>query len=639
MPDNQGMIRQAGHNKSPMQSVTPVKPGDWRGVIIGCIVICILGVAVRYPLLSKGGLTPDLNYFASWANAIRQHGLTNVYHTSRLPANYPVGFMYILYVFNECASPLGQWNGENIEHPFKVLLCAGDIAITICLVLGGYWLGSSDRNALLCGACYMLNPAVIMITGLWGQTNAIAAGLMVAALIFLCSRYWPIAYMLAALACNTKLQVVPLLPLLPLATIFLYPYRDVKGHLKAVVFGTILFLLTTILLFSSFIFTGTAEKAIFVGYSSHFESDPALNRNAWNMWFVCMPPEQHIANNPPLLVQLGRRVPWIAPIVGFLTYWRISVLLFFAVAAAAYFCFVRRPSKQCLFFAASVIAVAFFFLMTKIHERYLLDAIPLLLLAAVFDPRAFGLCGIVSLISALNVGWSLVALNIGWNIKLLAPVSVLILGLVLVQMLLVVLAPQAAVRWPWEIALRRKRWLDLPAITYIVAVGFWLAFICPWAVWFSGLTRPDTLYFDELQLLDYRSETYCPLRPYSGSNNQILVVEGKQAARGLAIPANTIARFAIPRGYDSFHATVGISDQVPNDSNIGLIFMVVLDKRTVFRSEVVHPRSPGLAVSIPLEQANGIGLIVTCPDEKDQKPSTENCRYAVWMNARIQKGF
>ena len=74
------MAGRMSHRKTPMQQATVVKARDWQGVVIGCIVICILGVAVRYPLLTKGGLTSDLSYFASWANAIREHGLTNVYH-------------------------------------------------------------------------------------------------------------------------------------------------------------------------------------------------------------------------------------------------------------------------------------------------------------------------------------------------------------------------------------------------------------------------------------------------------------------------------------------------------------------------------------------------------------------------------
>ena len=470
------MTRRAGHNESPTEPVTAVKPRDWRGVIIGCIIICVLGVAVRLPVLGRGGVGGDLEFFAGWSNAIKEHGLANVYSESKITANYPIGFMYLLSVFNRCVSPAGEWNKKNVEHPFKVFLCIGDVAITICLVLGGYKLGASGRNALFGGACYMLNPAIIMITALWGQTNAIAVGIMIAALIFLCSRYWPVAYVLAAFACNTKLQVVPFLPLLPLATIFLYPFHNWKGRLKAVTLGAILFLLTTILLFSPFIFKGTVGKAITVGYRSHFKTDTALSANAWNPWGICMPAEQDISSNPPPLVQLGRRVPLIAPIVGFLTYWHISIFLFGAATAAAYFCFVMRPSKQNLFFSASVVAVAFFFLMCKIHERYLLDAIPLLLLAAIFRPRAFGLCGIVSIISVLNMGWCLIIFGLGPALNLLAPVCVVILGLVLVRMLLVVIAPQAEIKWLWEIGFRRKRWFDLPAIAYIAAGGFWLAF-------------------------------------------------------------------------------------------------------------------------------------------------------------------
>lgn len=608
---------------------------DWRGVVIGCIIICALGVAVRYPLLTKGAHTSDMGYFVNWANTIHQHGLINVYNKSSMSPNYPVGFMNIFYVFNKCASlfgePVGHWTEQTIEKPFKVFLCAGDVVITICLIIGGYRLGGSARSSLLSGSCYILNPAVIMITGVWGQTNAIAIGLIIAALIFLCSsRYWAVAYVLAALGCNTKLQVVPLLPLLPMATIFLNPQRDRKEQFKAVSLGAILFLVTTVILFSPFLLKGTAGQAISTGYLSHFETDPALNRNAWNPWLVCMPPEQHISTIPPVLVQLGRRVSWLAPVAGFLTYWHISILLFGAVSIMVYIGLARRPSKENLFFAASAIVAAFFFLMTKIHERYLLDAIPLLLLTAVFDRRAFGLCGIVSIISALNVRWA---------VYLLAPVGVVILAIVLVRMMLVILAPETIVEWPWEMALRRKRLLDLPTATYIIAGIVCLVFTSPWALWFSSITQTNVLYFDELPIQSYSSETYCPFRPINEPNNPTLVVEGKKAQRGLAVPTKAVASFSIPRGYDKFRATVGISDQVPNDTAITVKFMVALDKREVFRTDVVHPYSPGIDISIPLKQAKTIDLVVIDPNKESQQPNTGECRCLVWMNARIEKGF
>jgi len=611
------------------------EPKDWRGVVIGCIIICILGVAVRYPLLTRGAHISDTGFFVNWANTIHQYGLTNVYNKSSMSPNYPVGFMHIFYVFDKCASlfgePAGYWTEQTIEKPFKVFLCAGDVVITICLIIGGYRLGGSVRSTLLSGSCYILNPAVIMITGVWGQTNAIAIGLIIAALIFLCSpRYWAVAYVLAALGCNTKLQVVPLLPLLPIATIFLNPQHDRKEHFKAVSLGAILFLVTTVILFSPFLLKGTAGQAISTGYLSHFETDPALNRNAWNPWLVCMPPEQHISTIPPVLVQLGRRVSWLAPIADFLTYWHISILLFGAVSIMVYIGLTRRPSKGNLFFAASAIAVAFFFLMTKIHERYLLDAIPLLLLAAVLDHRAFGLCGIVSMISALNVKWA---------IYLLAPLGVVILAIVLVRMILVMLAPEAIVEWPWEMALRRKRLLDMPTATYIIAGVVCLVFTCPWALWFSNITQPNVLYFDELPIQNYNSNIYCPFRPINEPNNPILVVEGKKAQRGLAIPTKTVAGFSIPSGYNTFCATVGISDQVPNDTAITVKFMVALDNREVFRTEVVRPHSPGIDISIPLKQAKTIDLVVIDPGEENQQPNTRDCRCLVWMNARIEKDF
>ena len=74
-----------------------------RGIITGCLIICLLGVALRYPLLSEGGHKSDLGFFADWANTIHDYGLAGVYDKSKMRANYPVGFMYILSVFDGMA--------------------------------------------------------------------------------------------------------------------------------------------------------------------------------------------------------------------------------------------------------------------------------------------------------------------------------------------------------------------------------------------------------------------------------------------------------------------------------------------------------------------------------------------------------
>jgi len=258
----------------------------------------------------------------------------------------------------------------------------------------------------------------------------------------------------------------------------------------------------------------------------------------------------------------------------------------------------------------------------------LLDTIPLLLLAATLDRRAFGLCGIVSIISALETAWA---------ITLLAPIGVLILGLLLVRMALMILAPEATVGWLWEIALYRKRWFDLPTITYIVAGVVGMAFLCPWAFWFSTLTRPAVLHFDELQLLYYHSEVFSPLYINHGFQGEPLAVEGVRSEHGLGFHTNGIARFAIPPGYNSFHATVGISDSVDNDSPASVIFVVRSDGRNVFRSGVIGPATPGLEISVPLGQARTIDLIAYDARKKDSKQYADYYNRAVWMNARIER--
>ena len=367
-------------------------------------------------------------------------------------------------------------------------------------------------------------------------------------------------------------------------------------------------------------------KALSVGYSSHFETDPALNRNAWNIWSVCVSSNQHISSIPPVLVQIGHRMPWLAPLVNSLTYFRISILLFGAVSLLMYMCVVRQRSKISLFFAAASILVAFFLLMTKIHERYLLDAIPLLLLTATLEPIAFGLCGIVSIISALNVNWST---------AFLVPAGVLILGLVLMRITVAILAPDGMVAWVWEIALSRKRWFDRSAVTYIVACAAGIASLCPWSVWFADLTRPSVLYFDELQLLYYQSDVYSPLYPNHGSKGEPVAAGGVRYETGVEFPVNGVAAFVIPSGYSTFHCGIGISDDTSKNAGAGIIFIVRVDDRPVYRSDIIRPSSTNAEINVPVAKAVRIELIAVDAAKRDKEQHKAAPVRAVWMNARL----
>jgi hypothetical protein len=63
----------------------------------------------------------------------------------------------------------------------------------------------------------------------------------------------------------------------------------------------------------------------------------------------------------------------------------------------------RHPTKQTTVTAAGVALLATFVLPTRIHERYLLYAIPALAMATAFDRRIAGLYAVLSLVLAANL--------------------------------------------------------------------------------------------------------------------------------------------------------------------------------------------------------------------------------------------
>jgi hypothetical protein len=106
-----------------------------------------------------------------------------------------------------------------------------------------------------------------------------------------------------------------------------------------------------------------------------------------------------------------------------------------------------------------------------------------------------------------------------------------------------------------------------------------------------------------------------------------LRIGGKEFARGLGTHANCQIQFPLGNRYQRFEALVGVDDEKQGAGSV--VFRVVVDGRPVFDSGVMRGKQPAKKISVPLDGAEELLLIVT--DAGDGI----TCDHADWAEARL----
>lgn len=213
-------------------------------------------------------------------------------------------------------------------------------------------------------ALYAFNPAVWYISTYWGQTDSVYTFFLVAAVLALSQGAIVPAWAAGILALLTKIQALPLLPLLFVVTLRRYGWvRLFRGMATAGLLATLLML--------PWLLTGRAGEPLTAAITLA-NAEPRLDVSAYNFWFLLQGGNIHLisANLHPAGLPLSYR--------------EISLLLF-GLSNLVVLGLVWRRKGQPLFTAAALLFMLLFMLPTDVHERYLFPVLPFLLLAAYFE--------------------------------------------------------------------------------------------------------------------------------------------------------------------------------------------------------------------------------------------------------------
>ncbi len=332
------------------------------------ILMAVLAVAIRVIAAAVfEGYSSDIGCFKGWAIAAYERGPANFY-TSDMFADYPPGYIYVLWVLGFVRE---LFSIDAMGTLFTLIIKLPSIAAEVMAAVLIFKIARKQMGktfAMLCSAFVLFNPAFFFNSSVWGQVDAFFA-LFAALVIYYLSKDNPwLGAAFFALALLIKPQAVMLLPVVGLYYLFALfktgrVKRGVLGLLGGVTIGAAVFVLGVLP------FTGDQPiDWILHKYVGTVDSYQFASINAYNLFALTG----------------GNWKPFDAPL-WFFTYQTWGIIFIVIICALVVFLQWRSREQGRLFDIAGFLIVSVFMLAHAMHDRYILLACLLLLMAYVYS--------------------------------------------------------------------------------------------------------------------------------------------------------------------------------------------------------------------------------------------------------------
>ncbi|MDL2225983.1 phospholipid carrier-dependent glycosyltransferase, partial [Eubacteriales bacterium OttesenSCG-928-M02] len=312
--------------------------------------------------LTNFGHPTDMVNFSQWSLKAAEVGLPNFYQS--IWADYPPGYIYVLYLVGKLAGLLGLGSG----HPVFVLLLK--LPAILCDAAIGYFIYRAARETLgtksaanLC-AFYVLNPMVLLDSAVWGQVDSVLALITVLMLWCYTQNRKPMVAALFVLGVLVKPQMLMFGPLMLVA--YLY---DIRVDWRKGLLSFFTSLLAGILVLVAIIFPFSIHQSspfwIVQKYIDAANLYPMATINGFNLYAL-----------------LGKN--WAADtefIFAGISYKNFGLICIALVCIGAAILYLRKKDRKAVFPIAALVVWGVYAFGPNMHDRYLFPAIPLFLIA------------------------------------------------------------------------------------------------------------------------------------------------------------------------------------------------------------------------------------------------------------------
>ena len=338
-------------------------------------LIAALGILLRLiiayvALPPDAGFAADLNSFRSWASELGTRGPWGFYNRG-IFVDYLPGYMWILWALGSFGALVTGSTDPGALIKLPAILADGLLVFATARLAAD--LGAPRRGQLLAAIAIAVGPMIWLDSAVWGQVDSVGTAALLLSLSALIRGKTVRGAILAALAAVLKPQFGILIPIVAvLAFVRARSARDPWAFVVAGLAGAATIALAALPF-------GLTLPDVLAKVAEAAGGYPYLSVNAWNPW---------------ALIEVGGRAVvdatgWASdidplPLIGIPGVAIGSAGIATAVLAAMRY--VQRDTAIRTVTAVAILAIAFFVLPTRVHERYLFPAIPLTIALAAARP-------------------------------------------------------------------------------------------------------------------------------------------------------------------------------------------------------------------------------------------------------------
>ncbi|HET9343516.1 MAG TPA: phospholipid carrier-dependent glycosyltransferase [Candidatus Eremiobacteraceae bacterium] len=185
-----------------------------RKEILAVLFVTLLALIIRAILLPAPGHYTDVATFEAWMHTLAQDGPKAFYANAGF-VDYPPGYMLILWIVGliyHATAQYSDFSGEAMRVFVKLpgVICDLFIGYLVYLIARRSW---PVAGAIVAMAVFSLNPASWLVSAYWGQADSVAAVFLVWAIYLAVTKRFEFAWLMIAFAVLIKPQPLVVAPL------------------------------------------------------------------------------------------------------------------------------------------------------------------------------------------------------------------------------------------------------------------------------------------------------------------------------------------------------------------------------------------------------------------------------------------
>jgi Gpi18-like mannosyltransferase len=602
--------------------------------------LLLLGLIIRFPFFLRPGAFPDYLYYASWATYSTEHGVLTIYddpsNLSTGHIDYPPLFIYLFHGLGLIYRTFLPMPMES--QPFIVLIkCMSVLFEVLSAFILYHWVAKRYDSQLgkLAFGLFFLNPAIFYVGVVFGQVDAVYAAFLLLSLMFIVEeRRFPGGIFLAC-ALLLKLQALPFVPLFMLIPVV---KRDYRGFYR-LCSG---FLLASFLILAPYIITGRLDTVIERCFFREVKWGSYLTVGAFNLWYLHADPVTFDFRHWGWLYGEDGELQ-VFPFLHLLTYQNLGIFLFALAYGWSIYLLWKRENKETIWLAAAQVALAFYLLPTRVHERYLFPFFLFFVPISLILPFRRILYYSLSVTYLINM---MVIYPLVGFYKEVTEIDTLI-GVLTAATNLVLYALFLVSEYIRTDECDESDYS--PVLQKTLIAGLLMACLLIGARVYERQDHPDTIYLSNMLPVHVQQE-WPPIAPEAkglsayfqakqnlSSDNRILRIRDTCYRYGIGAHAHSVIEYDIPADFDYFESYIGVDEEVLQAHDLfpdvaTVIFLVYINNEQVYQSPLMIPTSPARLVHVPLPKNGKTSRLRL---EVTNGGDTNHSDHANWALARI----